>query len=58
MPRTEPAAQRDAGNLRKAAPEEETGLKASNQGGISGEPVPSLRVIAGFNFSKKDFDKR
>ena len=26
--------------------------------GISGEPVPSLRVTAGFNVSKKDFDER
>lgn len=33
------------------------GLKASNQGGSSGEPVSSLRIVAVLSFSKKDFDK-
>lgn len=33
------------------------GLKASNQGGRSGEPVPSLRAVAVLSFSKKDFYK-
>lgn len=34
MPRTEAGAQRDAGKPRKEATEEETGLKASNEGGV------------------------
>lgn len=33
------------------------GLKASNQGGSSGEPVPSLRAVAVLSFSKKDFTR-
>ena len=35
MPRTEAVAQRDAGKPRKEATEEETGLKASNEGGMN-----------------------